>query len=65
MNKYKQQINRIKKRNAKSILSPDQIQLKEDTLREIMKLKTTYNKIYKEFYKTQQPRKGRKPKPKA
>ncbi len=62
MNKYKQQINRIKKRNAKSILSPDQIQLKEDTLREIMKLKTTYNKIYKEFYKTQQPRKGRKPK---
>jgi hypothetical protein len=62
MNKYKQQINRIKKRNAKSILSPDQIQLKEDTLKEIKKIKDTYNKIYKEFYKTQQPRKGRKPK---
>ena len=62
MNKYKQQINRIKKRNAKSILSPDQIQLKEDTLREIKKIKDTYNKIYKEFYKTQQPKRGRKPK---
>jgi hypothetical protein len=62
INIYKQNINRIKKRNGKSILSADQIQLKEDTLKEIMKLRTTYNKIYKEFYKTQQPKKGRKPK---
>ena len=62
INIYKQNINRIKKRNGKSILSADQIQLKEDTLKEIMKLKTTYNKIYKEFYKTQQPKRGRKPK---
>ena len=62
INVYKQNINRIKKRNGKSILSADQIQLKEDTLKEIMKLKTTYNKIYKEFYKTQQPKRGRKPK---
>ena len=59
---YKQNINRIKKRNGKSILSADQIKLKEDTLKEIMKLRTTYNKIYKEFFKTQQPKKGRKPK---
>ena len=62
INVYKQNINRIKKRNGKSILSADQIKLKEDTLKEIMKLKTTYNKIYKEFYKTQQPKRGRKPK---
>jgi hypothetical protein len=62
INVYKQNISRIKKRNGKSILSADQIQLKEDTLKEIMKLKTTYNKIYKEFYKTQQPKRGRKPK---
>jgi hypothetical protein len=62
INVYKQNINRIKKRNGKSILSADQIQLKEDTLKEIMKLRTTYNKIYKEFFKTQQPKKGRKPK---
>ena len=56
----------IKKRREDKKMSQqelaDQIQLKEDTLREIMKLKTTYNKIYKEFYKTQQPKKGRKPK---
>ena len=45
INVYKQNINRIKKRNGKSILSADQIQLKEDTLKEIMKLKNTYNKI--------------------
>ena len=62
INVYKQNISRIKKRNGKSILSADQIQLKEDTLKEIMKLKNTYNKIYKEFYKTQQPKRGRKPK---
>jgi hypothetical protein len=62
INVYKQNINRIKKRNGKSILSSDQIQLKEETLKEIKKLKDTYNKIYKEFYKTQQPKKGRKAK---
>ena len=62
INVYKQNINRIKKRNGKSILSSDQIQLKEETLKEINKLKDTYNKIYKEFYKTQQPKKGRKAK---
>ena len=62
MNVYKQHIKRIKKQNAKSILSDDQIKLKEETLKEIKKLKDTYNKIYKEFYKTQQPKRGRKPK---
>lgn len=62
INVYKQNINRIKKRNGKSILSSDQIQLKEETLKEIKQLKDTYNKIYKEFYKTQQPKKGRKAK---
>jgi hypothetical protein len=62
INVYKQNINRIKKRNGKSILSSDQIQLKEETLKEIKKIKDTYNKIYKEFYKTQQPKKGRKAK---
>jgi len=65
INVYKQNINRIKKRNGKSILSSDQIQLKEETLKEIKKLKDTYNKIYKEFYKTQQPKKGRPSKAKA
>ena len=36
--------------------------IKRRYFKEIMKLKTTYNKIYKEFYKTQQPKRGRKPK---
>ena len=62
MNIYKQNINRIKKRNGKSILSPDQVQLKEDTLNEIKKLQKTYDKVYKDFYKSQQPKRGRKPK---
>lgn len=62
MNIYKQNINRIKKRNGKSVLSPEQVQLKVDTLNEIKKLQKTYDQIYKEFYKTQQPKRGRKPK---
>ena len=62
MNVYKQNINRIKKRNGKSILSEDQMKLKEEMLIEITKLQKTYDKIYKDFYKTQQPKKGRKPK---
>ena len=62
INVYKQNINRIKKRNGKSVLSAEQIQLKEETLKEIKKIKDTYNKIYKEFYKTQQPKRGRKAK---
>jgi hypothetical protein len=57
INVYKQNINRIKKRNGKSILSSDQIQLKEETLKEIKKLKDSYNKIYKEFYKHNNQRK--------
>jgi hypothetical protein len=59
INEYKQRINRIKKRDAKTILSPEQIALKKDTLDEITKLQKTYDKIYKEFYKDQQPKKGR------
>ncbi len=35
INVYIQNINRIEKRNGKSILSADQIQLKEETLEEI------------------------------
>ena len=62
MNIYKQNINRIKKRKGKSILSPDQVQLKEDTLNEIKKLQKTYDKVYKDFYKSQQPKRGRKAK---
>ena len=65
INKYKQQINRIKIRNAKSVLSSEQIAFKKETLIEIKKLQKTYDKIYKDFYKDQQPKKGRPKKSKA
>jgi hypothetical protein len=63
INVYKQNIKRIKiRKNAKSILSDEEMALKKDVLDEIAKMQKTYNKIYKEFYKTQQPKRGRKAK---
>ena len=62
INKYKQQINRIKIRNAKSVLSSEQIAFKKDTLEEIKKLQKTYDKVYRDYYKDQQPKRGRKAK---
>ena len=65
INAYKQSINRIKiRKNAKSILSDEEIALKKNVLDEIKQMQQTYDKIYKEFYKTQQPKRGRKAKAK-
>ena len=62
-NEYKQNIKRIKiRKNAKSILSDEEIALKKDVLDEIAKMQKTYDKVYKDFYKTQQPKRGRKAK---
>ncbi len=36
--------------------------LKKDVLDEIARMQKTYDKIYKEFYKTQQPKRGIKAK---
>jgi hypothetical protein len=63
INVYKQNIKRIKiRKNAKSILSDEEMALKKDVLDEIKQMQQTYDKIYKEFYKTQQPKRGRKAK---
>jgi hypothetical protein len=63
INMYKQNIKRIKiRKNAKSILSDEEIALKKDVLDEIAKMQKTYDKVYKDFYKTQQPKRGRKAK---
>jgi hypothetical protein len=63
INMYKQNIKRIKiRKNAKSILSDEEKALKKDVLDEIAKMQKTYDKVYKDFYKTQQPKRGRKAK---
>ena len=63
INMYKQNIKRIKiRKNAKSLLSDEEIALKKDVLDEIIKMQKTYDKVYKDFYKSQQPKRGRKPK---
>jgi hypothetical protein len=66
INTYKQNINRIKiRKNAKSILSDEEIALKKDILDEIKKMQKTYDKVYRDYYKTQQPKRGRPGKAKA
>ena len=51
INKYKQQINRIKiRRNAKSVLSSEQNAYKKDTINEINKLIKTYDKVYRDYF---------------
>ena len=65
MNIFKQNIQRIKKRNGKSILSPDQLELKKLKITEINALQKKYKDIYEEFFKDQKPKRGRKPKTKA
>ena len=66
INIFKQNVKRIKiRKSAKSILSDEEIALKKDVLDEIKPMQQTYDKIYKEFYKTQQPKRGRKSKVKA
>ena len=62
MNIFKQNIQRIKKRNGKSILSPEQVELKKLKITEINALQKKYKDIYEEFYKDQKPKRGRKPK---
>ncbi len=42
-----------------SLLSPA---LKKDILDEKAKMQKTFDKVYKDFYKTQQPKRGRKAK---
>ena len=48
-----------------SILSPEQVELKELKIKEINDLQKKYKDIYEEFYKDQKPKRGRKPKTKA
>ena len=36
--------------------------MEKDVLDEIAKMQKTYDKVYKDFYKTQQPKRGRKAK---
>ncbi len=43
-------------KNEKSILSDEEIALKNDFSDEIAKMQETYDTIYKEPYKTQQPK---------
>jgi hypothetical protein len=63
INIYIHNIKRIKiRKNAKSILSEEEIGLKKDVLDEIAKMQKTYDKVYKDFNKTQQPKRGRKAK---
>ena len=63
INIYKQNIKRIKiRKNTKSLLSDEEIALKKNVLDEIIKMQKTYDKVYKDFYKSQQPKRGRKPK---
>jgi hypothetical protein len=45
-----------KKKNAKSILSDEEIALKKDFSDEIAKMQETFDTICKEPYKTQQPK---------
>jgi hypothetical protein len=66
MNIFKQNIQRIKQRaGKKSILSPEQVELKKLKITEINALQKKYKDIYEEFFKDQKPKRGRKPKTKA